>query len=142
MVKQFLTLVVIILFCFSASAQNKQQKIVFDFVKSDTSDFRFMVAQLNNILKEAPYTTIEVVCSGPGLFMLVSNKTSVSKDMEEIQKVFNVSFAACANTMRRMNVDKSQLLPFAKIVPVALLELSYRQQEGWSYIKAGLINTP
>lgn len=138
MVKQFSTLVVIILFCFSASAQNKQQKIVFDFVKPDTADFRIMIAQLNNILKEAPYTTVEVVCYGDGLFMLVNDKTNVSKEMEEIQKVFNVSFVACANTMRRMNIDKTRLLPFAKIVPVAILELSSRQQEGWSYIKAGI----
>ena len=66
------------------------------------------------------------------------DKTNVTKEMEEIQKVFNVSFVACANTMRRMNVDKSRLVPFAKIVPVAILELSSRQQEGWSYIKAGI----
>jgi intracellular sulfur oxidation DsrE/DsrF family protein len=97
-----------------------------------------MVTQINNILLEAPYTSIEVVCYGPGLGMLVSSKTNVSKEMEEIQKGFNVNFMACANSMHRMKVDKSQLLPFAKIVPVAMLELSYRQQEGWSYIKAGI----
>jgi len=39
--------------------------------------------------------------------------------------------------MRRLKVEKSQLVPFAKIVPVAMLELASRQQEGWSYIKAG-----
>jgi intracellular sulfur oxidation DsrE/DsrF family protein len=126
------------LFYFSSSAQNKNQKIVFDFARSDTADFRIMVGQINNILKEAPNTTIEVVCYGQGLFMLVTDKTNMSKEMEEIQKVFNVSFAACANTMRRLKVDKSQLLPFAKTVPVAILELSYRQQDGWSYIKAGI----
>jgi uncharacterized protein len=135
---QFLILGLNMLFCFSASAQNKNQKIVFDFVKADTADFRIMVAQINNVLKEAPYTTVEVVCSGLGLQMLVTDKTNMAKDMEEIQKVFNVSFVACANTMRRLKVDKSRLLPFAKIVPVAILELSYRQQEGWSYIKAGI----
>jgi intracellular sulfur oxidation DsrE/DsrF family protein len=36
-----------------------------------------------------------------------------------------------------MNIDKSRIVPFAKIVPVAILELSSRQQEGWNYIKAG-----
>ncbi len=138
--KHFILLTSSILFCTALTAQNKPQKIVFDFVKSDTVDFRFMVTQVNNVLKEDPYTTIEVVCSGPGLFMLVTGKTNVSKEMEEIQKVFKVNFVACANSMRRLKVDKSQLLPIAKIVPVALLELSYRQQEGWSYIKAGLIN--
>ncbi len=134
--KQFSFMLVITLFYFSASAQNNQ-KIVFDFVKADTADFRVMVLQIKNVLKENPNTVMEVVCYGPGLMMLVSDKTNVSKEMEELQKSPNVNFAACANTMRRMKVEKSQLVPFAKIVPVAMLELSARQQEGWSYIKAG-----
>ena len=134
--KQFSLVLVITLFYFTATAQNNQ-KIVFDFVKADTADFRVMVLQIKNVLKEDPNTAMEVVCYGPGLMMLVSDKTNVSKEMEELQKSPNVIFAACANTMRRLKVEKSQLVPFAKIVPVAMLELSARQQEGWSYIKAG-----
>ena len=134
--KKLSILVITTLFCFAASAQN-QQKIVFDFVKADTADFRIMVLQIKNVLKESPNTTMEVVCYGPGLMMLVSDKTNVSKEMEELQKSPNVTFAACANTMRRLKVEKSQLVPFAKIVPVAMLELAARQQDGWSYIKAG-----
>ena len=135
--KQFSLLLVTVLFCFSASAQNNQQKIVFDFVKSDTTDFRVMITQIKNVLKEEPNSAIEIVCYGPGLIMLVSDKTNVSKEMEELQKSPNVIFAACANTMRRLKVEKSQLVTFAQVVPVAMLELSKRQQEGWSYIKAG-----
>ena len=134
--KQFSLLVVTALFYFSASAQSSQ-KIVFDFVKADTADFRVMVLQIKNVLKEDPSTSMEVVCYGPGLMMLVSDKTNVSKEMEELQKSPNISFVACANTMRRLKVEKSQLVPFAKIIPVAMLELSMRQKEGWSYIKAG-----
>ena len=134
--RQFSLLVVTALFYFSATAQSSQ-KIVFDFVKADTADFRIMVTQIKNVLKEDPNTTMEVVCYGPGLMMLVSDKTNVSKELEDLQKSPNVSFVACANTMRRLKVEKSQLLPFAKIIPVAMLELSMRQQEGWSYIKAG-----
>jgi len=134
--KQFSLLLVTVLFCFSASTQSNQ-KIVFDFVKADTADFRIMVTQIKNVLKEDPNTAIEIVCYGPGLIMLVSDKTNVSKEMEELQKSSNVNFAACANSMRRLKVEKSQLVPFAKVVPVAILELSARQQEGWSYIKAG-----
>ena len=126
------------LFTFSTLAQQKKYKIAFDFTKADTADFRIMVLQIKNVLKEAPAATIEVVCYGPGLLMLVSDKTNVSKEMEEIQKAApNVTFAACANTMRRMNIDKSRIVPIAKIIPVAILELSALQQEGWSYIKAG-----
>ena len=134
--KQFSLLLVTTLFYISASAQSNQ-KIVFDFVKADTADFRIMVTQIKNVLKEDPTTAIEIVCYGPGLIMLVSDKTNVSKEMEEFQKSSNVNFAACANSMRRLKVEKSQLVSFAKVVPVAILELSARQQEGWSYIKAG-----
>lgn len=138
MKKMYFFFAAVLLFNFSALAQQKTHKIAFDFTKADTTDFRIMVLQVNNILKEAPAAAIEVVCYGPGLLMLVSDKTNVSKEMEEIQKSYtNVSFAACANTMRRMNIDKSRIVPFAKIVPVAILELSALQQEGWSYIKAG-----
>ena len=63
--KHLILLASSILFNISVFAQNKSQKIVFDFVKSGTADFRLMVTQVNNILKEDPYTTIEVVCSGP-----------------------------------------------------------------------------
>ena len=134
--KQFLIVLLMMGFYLPVFAQ-KPQKIVFDFARSDSAAFKTMIAQINNIVKEAPYTTVEVVCNGPGVFLLVKDKTNMSKEMEEIQKVFNVSFVACANSMQALKVDKSQLLPFAKIVPVAMLELSYRQQEGWSYIKAG-----
>lgn len=135
--KQFSLLLVTAIFYFSASAQDNPQKIVFDFVKADTADFRLMVLQIKNVLKEDPNTAMEVVCYGPGLMMLVSDKTNVSKEMEELQKSPNISFVACANTMRRLKVEKSQLVSFAKIIPVAMLELSIRQKEGWSYIKAG-----
>ena len=129
--------IAILLLSFTSKAQSKPLKLVFDFVKPDTADFRFMILQINNVLIEAPYTKIEVVCSSKGLNMLVNDKTNVQAEIAALQKAFNISFAACANSMRRLKVDKSQLVPQAIIVPVALLEIAAREQEGWSYIKAG-----
>src|SRR6187551_3221655 len=106
MKKQFSLVLITALFYFTATAQNNQ-KIVFDFVKADTADFRIMVTQIKNVLKEDPNTSIEVVCYGPGLMMLVSEKTNVSKEMEELQKSPNVIFAACANTMRRLKLKRA-----------------------------------
>src|SRR5688572_377393 len=102
--KQFSLLVVTALFYFSSSAQSTQ-KIVFDFVKADTADFRVMVIQIKNVLKEDPNTSMEVVCYGPGLMMLVSDKTNVTNEMDELQKNLNVRFVACANNMRRFKVE-------------------------------------
>jgi hypothetical protein len=38
-------------------------------------------------------------------------------------------------TMKRNNVDKSQLLPGVEIVPDGIYEIISKQHEGWGYIK-------
>ena len=118
-------------------AQQKEHKIVFDFTKADTASFATMVRHAKNIMTMAENAKLEVVCHGPGLDMLVKDKTSVQKEIEELQGKFNVVFAACEMTMRRRGIDKSQLLTQAIIVPAAILEISSKEQGGWSYIKEG-----
>lgn len=118
-------------------AQNKQHKIVFDFTKNDTASFAIMVRHAKNIKTAAQNSKLEIVCHGPGLDLLVKDKTTVQKEIEDLQQKYNVVFFACEATMQRRNIDMSRLLPLAKTVPFANLEISSKQQEGWSYIKAG-----
>ena len=128
---------VCIFFAGTIVAQTRQHKIVFDFTKNDTASFSMIMRHAKNILNAAPGSQVEVVCHGPGLDLLMTAKTSVAKDIEELNGKFNVVFAACEATMKRRQVDKSQLLPAASTVPLANLEISMKQQEGWSYIKSG-----
>jgi uncharacterized protein len=117
-------------------AQQKQHKIVFDFSKGDTASFSTMVRQAKGIMNAAPDAQLEIVCHGPGLNFIMSDKTNVLSDIQDLQKK-NVVFAACEGTMRRMGVAKTQLVPGSITVPLASLEISSKEQEGWSYIKAG-----
>jgi len=80
---------------------------------------------------------LEVVCYGPGVDLLMKEKTNVAKEIEELQTRFNVKFVACEFTMKRRGIEKAQLLSQVITVPAAVVEISSRQQEGWSYIKAG-----
>ncbi len=118
-------------------AQDKQHKIVFDFTKNDTANFATMVRHAKNIKTVARNSKLEIVCHGPGLDLLVKDKTTVQKEIEELHQKYNVVFLACEATMQRRNIDRSRLLPLAKTVPFANLEISSKQQEGWSYIKSG-----
>lgn len=115
-------------------AQQKEHKIVFDFTKADTASFATMVKHAKNIMDMTGNAKLEVVCHGPGLDLLLKGKTTVQKEIEELNKL-NVVFAACEATMKRRGVDKSQLLSQAVTVPAAILEISSKEQEGWSYIK-------
>lgn len=46
-----------------------------------------------------------------------------------------VSFAACGNALKSMNIAKEQIAPFVDIVPSGVLELAERQARGYAYIK-------
>ena len=118
-------------------AQQKQHQIVFDFTKGDTASFSTMMRQAKNILIADPNTKLEIVCHGPGLDLIIKDKTTVQKEIEELNGKFKVAFAACEASMQRQGITKSQLLPQVVTVPLATLEISSKQQEGWSYLKAG-----
>ena len=118
-------------------AQEKQHKIVFDFTKNDTTNVATIIRQLRNIKKTAPNSEVEVVCYGPGLDMLMKDKSAVQKDIEELTVKHNVVFAACEASMQRRGILKEQLLSQVTTVPLASLEISSKQQEGWSYLKGG-----
>jgi len=135
--KILLSFVALLLCTTSILAQQKTHQIVFDFTKSDTASFSMIVRQNKNIMSITGNSQLEVVCYGPGLDLLVSSKTTVQKEIEELQSKFNVKFVACEFTMKRRGIDKSQLITQVLTVPAAVLEISSREQEGWSYVKAG-----
>ena len=124
----------------SLFAQQKEHRIVFEFTKGDTASFSTMMRQLNNITTATGgKAKLEVVCYGPGLQMLMTEKTTVQQKIEDFHGKFNVVFAACEASMQRQGITKSQLLPQVVTVPLATLEISSKQQVGWSYIKAGFV---
>jgi intracellular sulfur oxidation DsrE/DsrF family protein len=121
----------------SVNAQTKQHKVVFEITSADTAVQRTVLRQINNVLKDAPGTKIEVVCHGPAIFMLVKDKTVLGPMMEELKNKQNVGFAACNNSMHKNNIEPAQLVGVANIVPNGVMEVVAKQEDGWSYIKAG-----
>ena len=101
MKKIFLSVLPCLLYGSLISAQQKEYKIVFDFTKADTSSFATMVRHAKNIMSKTGNAQLEVVCHGPGLDLLVKDKTTVQKQIEELKEKFNVVFAACEETMKR-----------------------------------------
>ncbi len=134
---KFQLLAIALFISFVAVAQTKKYRIVFDMAKNDTAYQAVLMKQLNNTLNEAPDAELEVVCYGPALSMLVKGRNSVEPQMQALTEKGKVKFVACANAMKIQNVKKEDLVSLASVVPVALLELSSKQSEGWTYIKAG-----
>ncbi len=129
----FLSLPVIF---FTVTTLNAQHRIVWDMVQSDTAMQRGLYKQLNNVITAAPDTRIEVVYHGNAVYALLKD-TGYLKDQIIALHKKGVMFRVCSNSLKGRNIDLSRVIPEAVVVPVAVLELATKQEEGWSYIKAG-----
>ncbi|MHB0970756.1 MAG: DsrE family protein [Thermoanaerobaculia bacterium] len=106
-----------------------------------TDDPKAWEAALNNIenLRNAlgaGASTVELVAHGGGLGMLLGTNSAQSQRMEKLA-AGGVVFAACENTMKRKKVTRDDLLPFVTTVDSGVAEVVRKQEQGWSYVKAG-----
>ena len=131
----------------SVSAQNtppdapkvatlKALKIVFQLTSSDTLVHKGLVKQIKNALVAAPNAKIEVVCHSNGIEFLTISKTIQAKGIAEL-KAMGVEFAACENSLRERKMLKTEVVSEAFFVPAGIIEIALKQEEGWSYLKAG-----
>jgi intracellular sulfur oxidation DsrE/DsrF family protein len=67
--------------------------------------------------------------------IFVKGQSTVAKAVQELEGNKNVSFKVCQVTMKRYEIDTSQLLPGVETVPDGILEIVSKQGEGWGYIK-------
>ena len=137
----FIILMTLIVFNISAKSSKSKSKesvhkIVFQLTTNDTLAHKSLMKQLNNITSVAPTTKIEVVCHGPGLDMLVSDKTIVLEKIKQL-KAIGVNFIACEFSMKERNVPIEKIIPEAGFVKAGIIEIVTKQEQGWSYIKSG-----
>lgn len=116
--------------------QTKEHRIVFHLATSDTLAHKALVKQLSNVLDYWNTAKIEVVVHNNGVSFMKLGEARFDKEIEAL-KGRGVVFAVCENTLKQRKIEKHQLLKTASFVPVGLVEIVTRQEEGWAYIKAG-----
>lgn len=79
---------------------------------------------------------IEIVAHGPGIEMLMKNKTTQQEKIALFTKA-GIVFVACENTMKEKNISKEYIIAESHFVPMGIGEIVRKQEQGWSYIKVG-----
>lgn len=78
---------------------------------------------------------VELVVHGAGLTLFLKNKTKFREELERLLGLYGVSYTACSNTMKAMNLTRDDLIDqVARTVP-AMVRLMELQEAGWVYIK-------
>ena len=121
----------------AGQAQTPDYKVVFDMTNKDTSSHKTVIRQTSGIAKSSPGAQLEVVIYSGALDMVVQGKSVVSDAVQELIKNKQATFKVCEVTMKRHNIDKSQLIPGVEVVPDGIYEIITRQRQGWGYIKVG-----
>ena len=116
-------------------AQVKDYKILFDITSKDTADHHTVVRHVGGMAEAYPDAKLEVVIYGGAINMVLPERSVVAGSLKTLTANKNVSFKVCAGTMKRYNIDKSQLLPGIEVVPDAIIEIITKQGQGWGYIK-------
>lgn len=129
-----LLLVSVLLIC--SSILKAQSKIVWEMASGDTAHQRILFKQVGNVLAAAPDTKIEIVFHGPAIYGLLKDTGYFKEQILGFHKK-GVIMAVCNNALKNRNIKPERVIPEAIIVPVAILELVKKQEEGWIYIKAG-----
>ena len=117
-------------------AKEKEHKVVFHLASSDTLVHKSLVKQLGNVLDYWKNAKIEVVVHSNGIVFMKQDEARYFKEIEALRGR-GVVFAVCENTMKQRKLEKSQILMSATFVPVGLAEIILKEEDGWSYIKAG-----
>jgi intracellular sulfur oxidation DsrE/DsrF family protein len=117
---------------------DKVHKVIIQLNTADTAAWSSIIGNIKNFQKVWPgHVKIEVVVHGKALNFLVASKTHLATDIEAVSSQ-GVIFNACENTMNKYGIKKEMLLNVAGTVASGVAELVIQQENGWSYLKAGL----
>jgi uncharacterized protein len=122
----------------AANAQSQPpHRIVMQLVSGDTLAHKSLFVQLRNLSEGwGDSVAIEVVCHGPGMNLLMTAKSTQAANIAKFQQQ-GIRFIACENTLKERKIDKTELLPKLEFVKMGIAEIVIKQEQGWSYIKAG-----
>jgi intracellular sulfur oxidation DsrE/DsrF family protein len=113
-------------------------KVVIQLNTSDTAAWSGVIGNIKKLSKVWPGNIkIEVVVHGKALDFLVAAKSHLVTDIDQLAKK-GVVFNACENTMGKHGITKQMLIPSVFSVPSGVAEIILKQEEGWSYLRAGL----
>jgi intracellular sulfur oxidation DsrE/DsrF family protein len=135
MTKNKLLIVALALMPVFTLAQTGTYKVIFDITSSDTAAQKTVIRQMRGISQSRPDAQLEVAIYGDALPMVMKDKSIIADAIQELSSNKKASFKVCAATMKRNNIDKSQLLAGVDVVPDAIFEIVTKQHEGWGYIK-------
>ena len=133
----FLLVAVAALCALPMHAQGKAHRVLFALTSPEEADWQLTLNNVRNLISGmAPEPVeVEIVAYGPGIAFLKKNGPEAG-DIEKLESS-HVHFVACGNAMKKQHLEASDLVPGSEFVPSGIVEVVRKQEQGWTYVKAG-----
>lgn len=102
-------------------------KVVFHV--SDEERITNAYNNIKNILKDRADTQVTLLLNGPAAKLV-----TFEEKLEELVSL-HIDVKVCRNSLNGMKIKEEELIKGITVVPTGVLELVYRQQDGYAYIK-------
>jgi len=112
----------------------KNYKVIFHI--DEICKSKLVLGNINNLIKDLGGENLEVelLANSEAVKLMLVDSNKFSEQLKNL-KLKNVTFAACANSLHQMNLDKGLLFDFCIVVPSGVGELVIKQTNGYVYIK-------
>lgn len=112
-------------------------KIKVIFHVDESSKWGLALKNVENLIQAAQFNSFEVEVLANSEAVKQYLLSDVNQDLILMCELSShgVSFIACNNALKKMNITKEQIAPFVNIVPTGVLELAEKQAQGYAYIK-------
>jgi uncharacterized protein len=119
------------------SGQERHHHVVLHLNAGDEPTQRGVVNNIRHLYQALgrDHLTVELVAHGAGLTAFIKKRTGLGHELAQLQVEYGVAFTACSNTMKAMQLTRSELIDEVGDTVPAIVRLMERQEQGWAYIK-------
>lgn len=116
-------------------AGDGKNRVVIQVSENDPKNWNLALNNAQNLQNHygKDNVQVEIVAYGPGLNMLKADSKVAGRINGALDN--SVDIAACGTTMKKMKVAKNDLVAGTRVVAGGIIEISDRQQQGWTYIR-------
>lgn len=127
----------LLVFALPGMAQPQPHRVIIALTSPDATDWKLTIGNIHHLLEDfkAEPSQLEIVAYGPGIDFL-RKTSSAAQEIAALEKQ-HVSFVACENSMKHMQITVGDLVLGVTTVPSGIGEVVRKQEQGWAYIKAG-----
>lgn len=121
---------------FSQTTARPKHKAVFQMTdpKGQAWDLLFLgLGAIQRAFATDGGVEVEVVCFRAGVTLLKKDNQEYAERLHKM-KDSGISFAACQNAMRALNLKSEDMSPLATEVDAGVAQLTRRQEQGFAYI--------